>query len=162
MKVPVTPYSVLTEQLPVPTPPPAEPVPSTSSHGLSNFVIQDLLHNNNHNGLIQLHNVQTEAVGINKSDYAVDCNAVVMNSTLVPSLVPYTDTELNEQISEDTQLLPNKQKMPVEAVVVKELTSHGADFGLKWSHLVCCILVLSVVLPLYVWYSLHKPDKNST
>lgn len=157
--MPVTPYSVLTERLPMPLP--MEPVPSTSSHVPTNPIIQELLHNNNLNAQSPLQNVQAQEMGINNSDYAIDCNAVVMNSTLAPSVVPYLDTEVNESISEDTQLLPNKQKIPVEAVVVKELTSHGADLGLKWSHLVCCILVLGVVIPLvYVLFYLHKPDEH--
>ncbi|XP_028175411.1 lysM and putative peptidoglycan-binding domain-containing protein 3 isoform X2 [Ostrinia nubilalis] len=160
VKVPVTPYSVLTERLPLPQ---AEPVPSTSSH-VPIIPVQDFLHNNNHNGQPMLDNLPREEKAINNTDYAIDCNTVVMNSTLAPSVVPFTDTELNDPVSEDTQLLPNKPKLSVEAVVVKELTSHGADFGLKWFHLACVILILCFVVPLlYILINVHKPEhENST
>ncbi|KAL0869780.1 hypothetical protein ABMA27_006004 [Loxostege sticticalis] len=159
VKVPVTPYSVLTERLPMPA---SEPVPSTSSQ-VPTIPVQDLLHNNNHNGQSTLHSLPVGDTGINNGDYAVDCNTVVMNSTLAPSIVPYTDTELNEPVSEDTQLLPNKPKMSVEAVVVKELTSHGADLGLKWFHLMCIVLVLCVVIPIvYVLFYVQKPEHDNS
>ncbi|CAH0401321.1 unnamed protein product [Chilo suppressalis] len=160
VKIPVTPYSVLTERLPM-THPGFEPIPSTSAHIQVNNSIQELIQPSS-----QKSNNAKEETSINNSDFAIDCNSVVMNSTLSPSLVPYTDSEVTEAVSEDTQLLPNKQKISVEAVVVKELTSHGADLGLKWFHLVCCMLVLGVVIPIvYVMFYLQKPDHehiNST
>ncbi|XP_047996942.1 lysM and putative peptidoglycan-binding domain-containing protein 3 isoform X2 [Leguminivora glycinivorella] len=125
VKVPVTPYSVLTEIMS----PPLDAVPSTSKEINGN------------------------------TDFAIDCNAIVMNSTLAPAVIPYTDAEPTEPITEDTQLLPNKLRETVETVVVKELTSHGADFGLKWYHLLCCVLILGVVIPLvYVLFYLDKHE----
>lgn len=132
LKVPVTPFSILTEMVPSPS----EPAPSTSNVPASSL-------NNNVEG---------------KGDFAIDCNEVVMNSTLSPTVIPYTDTDVNDPISEDTQLLPNKEKVTVEAVVVKQLTSQGADFGIKWYHLVCLLLVLGFVVPL--WYVLFDLEKH--
>lgn len=156
LKVPVTPYSVLTELIPTQN---SEPVPSTSSSYdpmPANHSIQELLHNT-HNGVQNPQNNITET----KDDFAIDCNAVVLNSTLAPSIVPYSDVEQNEAVSEDTQLLPNRPKDPVESVVVKELTSHGADFGLKWFHLLCFVLILGVVIPLvYVMFYLDKHEHS--
>lgn len=157
VKVPVTPYSVLTERLPT-TQPGFEPIPSTSTHIQLNSSMQELIPSLP-SSFGQPSVISNNVLSINNGDFAVDCNAVVMNSTLTPSLVPYTDTESTEPVSEDTQLLPNKQKISVEAVVVKELTSHGADLGLKWFHLVCCMLVLGVVIPIvYVLFYLPKPE----
>lgn len=127
----MTPFSVLTETVPTTQ---KDPIPCTS-----------------HNAPITQHN--TDA----KGDFEIDCNEVVMNSTLTPSVIPYTDTEVNEPMTEDSQLLPNKEQVSVETVVVKQLTSHGADLGIKWYHLVCLLLVLGFVVPL--WYVLFDLDK---
>ncbi|XP_047031462.1 lysM and putative peptidoglycan-binding domain-containing protein 3 [Helicoverpa zea] len=157
IKVPVTPYSVLTELVPTQQ---TEPVPSTSNNA-SHTVIQELLNVNHYNGTLAPNNVTVNAPPKEEVQCSIDCNAVVMNSTLAPSVVPYTDSEQNEQATEDTQLLPSKEKISVEAVVVKELTSHGADFGLKWFHLVCCMLILGVVIPLvYVMFYLDKHEHS--
>ncbi|CAK1584328.1 unnamed protein product [Parnassius mnemosyne] len=160
LKVPVTPYSVLTELIPTSQEP--QPGPSTSKQALSHFSIHNLLHSTTSNELanepLKDGNKSTD---IKENDCSIDCNAVVLNSTLAPSVIPYTDSEQNEAVSEDTQLLPNKQKISVEAVVVKELTSHGADFGIKWFHLVCCMLILGVVIPLvYVMFYLDKHEHS--
>ncbi|XP_049877176.1 lysM and putative peptidoglycan-binding domain-containing protein 3 [Pectinophora gossypiella] len=155
IKVPVTPYSVLTELMPSSQ---QNPVPSTSTYTLTSAtpVAQEPV-NNTHKAVQSSQNNNTEV----KNDYAIDCNEVVLNSTLAPSLVPYTDVDPSEAMSEDTQLLPPKQREPVESVVVKELTSHGADFGLKWFHLVGCMLVLGVVIPLiYVMFYLDKTHEH--
>lgn len=156
--MPVTPYSVLTELIPSPHP---EAVPSTSNNA-SHTVSQELLNTNHFNGPINQNNISINASPKEEVQCAIDCNTVVMNSTLAPSIVPYTDCEQNEQATEDTKLLPsNKEKISVESVVVKELTSHGADFGLKWFHLVCCMLVLGVVIPLvYVMFYLDKHEHS--
>uniref|UniRef100_A0A2A4K930 LysM domain-containing protein n=2 Tax=Heliothis virescens TaxID=7102 RepID=A0A2A4K930_HELVI len=157
IKVPVTPYSVLTELVPTQQ---TEPVPSTSNNA-SQTVIQELLNVNHYNGPLAPNNVSINAPPKEEVQCSIDCNTVVMNSTLAPSVVPYTDSEQNEQATEDTQLLPSKEKISVEAVVVKELTSHGADFGLKWFHLVCCMLILGVVIPLvYVMFYLDKHEHS--
>lgn len=156
VKVPVTPYSVLTELIPTQ---PSEPTPSTSTSPTNN-VIKELLNTNNFNELLNQNNLSiNNTKPKDDGQCAIDCNTVVMNSTVTPSVVPYTDSEQNELATEDTQLLPSKEKISVEAVVVKELTSHGADFGLKWFHLVCVMLVLGVVIPLiYVLFYLDKPE----
>ncbi|XP_035435001.2 lysM and putative peptidoglycan-binding domain-containing protein 3 isoform X1 [Spodoptera frugiperda] len=159
IKVPVTPYSVLTELIPTQ---PSDPVPAASNN-TSHTGIQELLNTNHYNGLINQNNVSVNAPPKEELQCSIDCNSVVMNSTLAPSVVPYTDSEQNEQATEDTQLLPSKEKISVEAVVVKELTSHGADFGLKWFHLVCCMLILGVVIPLvYVMFYLDKHEHSET
>lgn len=155
IKVPVTPYSVLTEL--IPTPPPQQPFPSTSNQDSTSLMMHNLLQNPVENKL-HLQSDIPNGTDTKDGDFAIDCNAVVLNSTLAPSVLPYTDAEQSEYVSEDTQLLPNKPKVPVEAVVVKQLTSQGADFGLKWYHLICCLLVLGVVTPLlYVMFYLTKP-----
>lgn len=157
IKVPVTPYSVLTELIPLQHTEPV-PMPSTSIN-TSNTVIQELLNTNNYIELLNQNNVSINTPPKEDVQCSIDCNTVVMNSTLAPSVVPYTDSEQNEQATEDTKLLPSKEKISVEAVVVKELTSHGADFGLKWFHLVCCMLILGVVIPLvYVMFYLDKHE----
>lgn len=151
IKVPVTPYSLLTELIPAPQ---VESAPSTSSNTPTHIV--QGLDNTNYN---QLHSINN--LGINEINFSTDCNAVVMNSTVAPSIIPYTD-EITEPISEDTQLLPNKERIPVETVVVKQLTSQGADFGIKWFHLMCCLLILCVVLPIvYVMFYLDKHEHSS-
>ncbi|OWR41245.1 lysM and putative peptidoglycan-binding domain-containing protein 3 [Danaus plexippus plexippus] len=160
IKVPVTPYSVLTELIPAQQTP--EPTPSTSSHISTSLNMNNLLQDPVQNRLLPT-NLDTSPKKIESKDgdYSIDCNTVVLNSTLTPLVVPYTDSEQNESISEDTKLLPNKQKVPVEAVVVKELTSHGADFGLKWFHLLCFVLVLGFAAPLiYVMFYLDKPEHS--
>lgn len=155
IKVPVTPYSVLTELVPTR---PQEPVSSTSANQASNAVIQDLS-TKNFNELLNPNKTISNSLTQKDVQCSIDCNTVVMNSTVAPAVVPYTDSEQNEQATEDTQLLPNKEKISVEAVVVKELTSHGADFGLKWFHLVCFMLILGVVIPLvYVLFYLDKHE----
>ncbi|KAJ0174212.1 hypothetical protein K1T71_010358 [Dendrolimus kikuchii] len=148
IKVPVTPYSVLTELTPAH---PTEPTPSTSSLGKTSTELQLL--QGSANGVSQNNSIQKD------DDYSIDCNTVVMNSTVAPAIIPYTDTEPTEDVTEDTQLLPNKEKVCVEAVVVKELTSHGADFGLKWFHLVCFILIMGVVVPIVYIYKTVYLDK---
>ncbi|XP_063540650.1 lysM and putative peptidoglycan-binding domain-containing protein 3 isoform X1 [Cydia strobilella] len=150
VKVPVTPYSVLTEI----TSPRLDAVPSTSKTmpGVQSVI-------DNHKTFLPpgSQNIDKEINGNN--DFAIDCNAIVMNSTLAPAVIPYTDVEPAEPITEDTQLLPNKLRESVETVVVKELTSHGADFGMKWYHLLCCVLILGVVIPLvYVFFYLDKHE----
>ncbi|KAL4712595.1 hypothetical protein ACJJTC_007190 [Scirpophaga incertulas] len=151
VKIPVTPYSILTERLPVSIAQLSESEPSTSTNVSSNHTVPQP------NGPLQTSLPKNESS--TNGDYAIDCNAVVMNSTLTPSVIPYTDAEEIETVSEGTQLLPNKEKISVEAVVVKELTSHGADFGLKWFHLVCCMIVMGVVIPIvYVLFYLQKPE----
>ncbi|CAH2042237.1 unnamed protein product, partial [Iphiclides podalirius] len=159
IKVPVTPYSVLTELIPPQEP---QPTPSTSKQTLPNFSIHhNILQSTSSNGIQKEINDNLKNIENKEDDCAIDCNAVVLNSTLTPSVIPYTDSEQNEVMSEDTQLLPNKPKISVEAVVVKELTSHGADFGLKWFHLVCCMLILGVVIPLvYVIFYLDKHEHS--
>lgn len=149
IKVPVTPYSVLTELVPVNQP---DPTPSTSAH-TSNSALQELLH-----GSINDVPENSNNTSQREEDSSIDCNAVVMNTTLTPSIVPYRDTEaIEEEITEDSQLLPNKEKVCVEAVVVKQLTAQGADLGLKWFHLVSFVLLLGVVIPLvYVIFYLDK------
>lgn len=138
-------------------------MPSTSNSS-SHSVLHELLNTNNYNGPINQNNVSINAPPKEDLECSIDCNSVVMNSTLAPSVAPYTDSEQNEQLlaTEDTQLLPsNKEKISVESVVVKELTSHGADFGLKWFHLVCCMLILGVVIPLvYVMFYLDKHEHS--
>lgn len=147
LKVPITPYSVLTEMIPTNL---TEPIPSTSSQ--TSNTCQELIHNNyNSSG-----NGKTDP---KDNDWAIECNEIVLNSTLAPAVLPYKDTEPVEHASEDTQLLSNKEKISVEAVVVKQLTSHGADFGLKWFHLLCFVLILGVFAPLiYVMFFLEKHD----
>ncbi|CAK1550692.1 unnamed protein product [Leptosia nina] len=153
IKVPVTPYSVLTEL--IPTIKPEVPKPSTSIHAPTTLTMENLMENPVQNKIVQ--KVDNEV----KDDFEIDCNAVVLNSTLAPSVIPYTDTEPNETVSEDTQLLPNKDRVSVEAVVVKQLTSQGADFGLKWFHLVCFVLVLGVIAPIvYVLFYLDKHEHS--
>lgn len=159
IKVPVTPYSVLTELIPPPNEP--QPTPSTSKQLVPSFSIHDMLQNTTPNSIPKEINDNYKNNNNKEDDCAIDCNTVVLNSTLAPAVIPYTDSEQNEAISEDTQLLPNKPKISVEAVVVKELTSHGADFGLKWFHLVCCMLILGVVIPLvYVMFYLDKHEHS--
>lgn len=146
IKVPITPYSVLTERIPTQG---IEQVHPTSSQTLTTS--QELIHNNNGPG-----NSRSEQ---REDDCAIDCNEIVLNSTLTPAILPYTDLEPTEAASEDTQLLPNKEKVSVDAVVVKHLTSQGADFGLKWFHLLCFVLVLGVAAPLiYVLFVLEKHE----
>lgn len=130
---------------------PAEPAPANSNISKSSTI--DLLHENS-NGISQ------ESINTAQDDLTIDCNTVVINSTVAPAVVPYKETEPTEEdVTEDTQLLPNKEKVCIEAVIVKEMTSHGADLGLKWFHLVCCMLVLAVVVPLmYVMFYLDKHD----
>ncbi|XP_045777631.1 lysM and putative peptidoglycan-binding domain-containing protein 3 isoform X2 [Maniola jurtina] len=152
IKVPVTPYSVLTEIIPAAKP--AEPVPSTSTSTSLN--LENLLQSPVLNRL-----PQNDTATSNEGDFSIDCNAVVLNSTLAPSVIPYTDTEQNELASEDTQLLPGKVKEPVEAVVVKQLTSQGADLGLKWFHLLAFVIVLGVFAPIiYVLFFLDKHEHS--
>ncbi|XP_046969839.1 lysM and putative peptidoglycan-binding domain-containing protein 3 isoform X1 [Vanessa cardui] len=160
IKVPVTPYSVLTEMIPAPQPQP--PLPSTSNQVSTSLSMHNMLYQPVENNSPQKHNNNIQnGIETKEADFAIDCNTVVMNSSLAPSVTPYTDTEQNESISEDTQLLPSKTKVPVEAVVVKELTSHGADFGLKWYHLVCCLLILGVLTPLlYIMFYLDKHEHS--
>ncbi|XP_059054919.1 lysM and putative peptidoglycan-binding domain-containing protein 3 [Achroia grisella] len=157
IKVPVTPYSVLTEMIPTHLP---ELQSSSSNNVPTNHILKELLENNHTSSLSQQKNSQIENVSPRENgDHTIDCNSIVLNSTLAPSVATYTDMEGNETVSEDTQLLPNKQKEPVEAVVVKELTSHGADFGLKWFHLVGFMLILGVVVPLvYIMFYLDKHE----
>ncbi|XP_013187625.2 lysM and putative peptidoglycan-binding domain-containing protein 3 [Amyelois transitella] len=157
IKVPVTPYSILTETLPMTI---VNPVPSTSKETPKNSLFQDLntnLHNRGNHSNILLNDSLTKG----NNDCEIDYNKIVLNSKLAPSLIPYTDTELLEPVSEDTQLLPsNKNKESVETVVVKQLTSQGADFGLKWYHLLSCVLVLGVLIPIvYVLFFLEKPHE---
>lgn len=136
IKVPITPFSVLTELVPTELNPTA-PVALASS---SNQNIEN-----------------------NNIDYSINCNEIVLNSSLAPSVVPYTDVETTEQISEDTKLLPSNgpKRETIEAVVVKELTSHGADFGLKWYHLVGCLMVLGVLIPIiYVIFYIDKHEHH--
>ncbi|CAG4946738.1 unnamed protein product [Colias eurytheme] len=148
IKVPVTPYSVLTELVPSTQPP--EPTPSTSNHAPTTLTMENLMENPVANKLTK-----------QNDDFEIDCNAVVLNSTVAPSVIPYTDTEPNEPVTEDTKLLPNKERVSVEAVVVKQLTSQGADFGLKWFHLVCFVLILCVVVPIvYVLFVLDKHEHS--
>lgn len=133
---------MLTERLPVPL----DDVPSTSSYSIVN----------NHNGLPQTSINNSDPIEVNgNNDFAVDCNAIVLNSTLAPSVIPYTDVEPVESVSEDTKLLPSKPRESVETVVVKELTSHGADFGLKWYHLLCCVLLLGLIPLVYIFRNVH-------
>lgn len=135
MKVPVTPYSVLTETLHAQV----QPVPSTSANSKS-------FENNNKP---------------KSGEFALNCNEVVLNSNLSPAVIPYTDADTNETIDEDTKLLPTNEKEPVETVVVKEFTSHGADFGINWFHLVCCLLLLGVIIPLvYVIFYVDKHEHH--
>ncbi|CAH2232218.1 lysM and putative peptidoglycan-binding domain-containing protein 3 isoform X2 [Pararge aegeria] len=158
IKVPVTPYSVLTEI--IPTEPSPEPLPSTSSTSTS-LHLENILQSPMQNRLIQNKDTSSNGNHSNDGDFAIDCNTVVLNSTLMPSVIPYTDAEQNEVASEDTKLLPGKVKEPVEAVVVKQLTSQGADFGLKWFHLLCFVLVLGVFAPLiYVLFFLDKHEHS--
>lgn len=156
IKVPVTPYSVLTELMPSKT----ETTPSTSTN--TSNAISHLLSANNE--LFSQDNILTNQANENDDlQCSIDCNSVVMNSSIAPSIVPYTDSEQNDPATEDTQLLPPKEKISVEAVVVKELTSHGADFGLKWFHLLCVVLILGVVTPLwYIMFYLDKPKHEDT
>ncbi|XP_014361933.2 lysM and putative peptidoglycan-binding domain-containing protein 3 isoform X1 [Papilio machaon] len=161
IKVPVTPYSVLTELIPAGEE--SQPVPSTSKQLLPNLNLPNILQHTSVNGLTSEILKDVPKTDSKENDCAIDCNAVILNSTLTPSVIPYMDSEQNDAISEDTQLLPNnKPKISVEAVVVKELTSHGADFGLKWFHLVGCMLILGVVIPLvYVMFYLDKHTDTS-
>lgn len=134
---------------------PSQPHQSTSTPKPNSITTRELLHEPAPvNGFSQ--SINTDQTDINCE---IDYNTVVMNSTLTPAVVPYADIEQTENITEDTQLLPNKEKVCVEAVVVKELTSHGADFGLKWFHLVCFMLILGVVAPLvYIIFCLDTHE----
>lgn len=114
-----------------------EPVPSTSNHVHTNTKQTTIIQNN------------CDEIK-NENDFAIDCNEVVLNSQLAPSVVPYTDAETSEAVSEDTKLIPNKERESVETVVVKDFATHGADFGLKWYHLVGFLLILSVVAPFVI------------
>lgn len=143
--MPVTPYSVLTEMIPTST------TPSTSKQ-----VPITPIQNTTNQTDVSVHNNNTKT---KENDFSIDCNAVVMNSTLAPAVLPYTDMEMTDPVSEDTKLLPSKDRVPVETVVVKQLTSQGADFGIKWYHLVFCLLALGVVTPLvYVLFYLDKHE----
>ncbi|XP_045522513.1 lysM and putative peptidoglycan-binding domain-containing protein 3 isoform X1 [Pieris brassicae] len=152
IKVPVTPYSVLTEIVPNSKDP--ELITSTSKHAPTLLTMENLLES-------PVQRLQLKDKDGKDADFEIDCNAVVLNSTLAPSVVPYTDIDTNESVSEDTQLLPNKERESVETVVVKQLTSQGADFGLKWFHLVCFILLLGVIAPIvYVLFFLGKHEHS--
>lgn len=155
IKVPVTPYSVLTELIPPSEA--AEPVPTSSSLPQNHSSIHELM-NNTQNENHNLPNNNTES----SDDFAIDCNAVVLNSTLAPAVIPYTDIEPSEAITEDTQLLPNKKiRESLDAVVVKELTSHGADFGLKWYHLLGFVLIVGAVIPIvYIILNVETPEHH--
>lgn len=151
IKVPVTPYSVLTEIIPNSN----TPEPSTSKHAPTLLTMENLMVNPVQNRIQKKENEEKDV------DFEIDCNAVVLNSTLAPSVIPYTDVDTNEAVSEDTQLLPNKERESVETVVVTQLTSQGADFGLKWFHLLCFILLLGVIAPiLYVLFVLDKHEHS--
>ncbi|XP_053614930.1 lysM and putative peptidoglycan-binding domain-containing protein 3 isoform X2 [Plodia interpunctella] len=156
IKVPVTPYSILTETMPTKV---LNPVPSTSKEIPNNSLFQDLYPNLHNRGAHN--NVQDDSLAKGSDDCEIDYNKIVLNSKLAPSVIPFTDNEILEPVTEDTQLLPgNKSKDTVETVVVKQLTSQGADFGLKWYHLLSCILVLGVLIPLvYVFFILDKPHE---
>lgn len=131
---------------------PSQPAPATSITPPTNQLLQ-LLEDNTQK---EVPNVQDNTE--TKDECAIDCNTIVLNSTLTPSVVPYVDEQM-EPMSEDTQLLPNKPRESVEAVVVKQLTSQGADFGIKWFHLVCLVLILVVVVPIvYVLFYLDKHE----
>lgn len=149
IKVPITPYSVLTERIPIEQG--VELVPSTSTQ--TSTFLQELTQNHS--------NQQNSGANLrDDNDCSIDCNAIVLNSTLTPAVKLYKDIEPAEQVSEDTLLLPNKEKdkTSVEAVIVKQLTSQGADFGLKWYHLVSVIFILCLLVPL--WIVLFKIDKQ--
>lgn len=154
IKVPVTPYSVLTEVIPAPET--AEPVPTSSTLPQNHSSIHELMNNTQNESHNLLNNTESN------DDFSIDCNAVVLNSTLTPAVIPYTDGEPTEAITEDTQLLPNrKTRESLDAVVVKELTSHGADFGLKWYHLLGFVLIAGAVIPiLYIILKVENPEHH--
>lgn len=156
IKVPVTPYSVLTEL--IPSSETAEPVPTSSSMPQNHSSIHELMNNTQSENHNLPNNNNTES----NDDFAIDCNAVVLNSTLAPAVIPYTDAESTETITEDTQLLPNKKtRESLDAVVVKELTSHGADFGLKWYHLLGFVLIVGAVIPIvYIILKVENPEHH--
>lgn len=147
LKVPVTPYSVLTE-----------------AFAQRNNDIANTLTSSQKIAIPDIDEVQTinplmPDTGQNStSSFETDCKAAILNSKVNHYPKVYKDTVVdNSIISDTTRLLsPNEtngQAMGVETVVVKEFTSHGADFGIKWVHLVICILVLGFAIPLiYVFY----------
>ncbi|GBP22678.1 LysM and putative peptidoglycan-binding domain-containing protein 3 [Eumeta japonica] len=141
IKVPVTAYSVLTELMPT----------EQNSDPLPPAVNQTPLDSND----------QIIVENINEDSFSIDCNATILNSTVAPSIVPYVD-EPSDAVTEDTKLLPSNQRIAVENVVVKELTSHGADLGLKWYHLVVCMLLLGVIGPvIYIMFFLDEPEHGT-
>ncbi|XP_077287510.1 lysM and putative peptidoglycan-binding domain-containing protein 3 [Arctopsyche grandis] len=71
----------------------------------------------------------------------------------------FTDDSVNGSESLPLLIESVHHDPSVEDIVLKEFTSKGDDFGIKWIHLLLLMLLLCVVIPIYVFY-LAEHQKN--
>lgn len=172
LKIPVTAYSLLTEGLPlVHTSGHNSP---TRSNGASNT--ED---NKENIPLVTDNDFQQKLIvaSVNASEIKLPkySNASSLHGD---NVFPSTSKDFNnvsrsipidQQISNDinldnnsTPLLIDQRPHPqtVESTVITEFTTKGADFGIKWIHLIGCALMMAFIIPLiYVFYIAEHPEK---
>lgn len=169
LKIPVTAYSLLTEGLPqVHTSGHNSP---TRSNGATNTE-----QNKENIPLATDDNFQQKLIvaSVNASEIklAKYSNA---SSSHKDNVFPSTSKDFNnvarsiaidQQTSKfdnnSTPLLIDQRPHPqtVESTLITEFTTQGADFGIKWIHLVGCILMMAFIIPLvYVVYIAEHPGK---
>lgn len=172
LKIPVTAYSLLTEGLPlVHTSGHNSPTRSNSATNTGdNKENIPLVTDKNFQQKLIVASVNASEIKLPKYSNAslLHGNNVFPSSSKdlnnVPRSIPI-DQQTTNSIDLDnnsTPLLIEQRPQPqtVESTLITEFTTRGADFGIKWVHLIGCALMMAFIIPLiYVVYIAEHRDK---
>lgn len=143
LKVPISAYSLLTESLPQ-VHKSGTNSPTVSKSSTEVLPVEDEK------------DLQQKLIIASVNSTQIEVSKVELNNSNV--LLQSDDENATVQMP----LIPNRTNgnTSIEAVVVNEFTSKGADLGLKWIHLLLCVLILGVLIPIiYVVYIAEHPEK---
>lgn len=147
IKVPVQPYSLLTE--------PAEQKNLIHENGqphLSANQSETTVQN-----LVDLENL----CKLNASSSAVEINTIILNSTIQPLFNDESSEYTNETETDQLIFSPENGTTKSNDYVVNTFTCSGADWGLSWFQLICFFLLLGFAGPIiYVLYIAESSDKH--
>lgn len=78
-----------------------------------------------------------------------EINNIILNSVIEP----ISQTDINEEVSSNSSLLsPSEREINQERVLNRTFSCSGADWGLTWFHVIGISLLIWIGVPIYIFY----------
>ncbi|KAJ8673727.1 hypothetical protein QAD02_004989 [Eretmocerus hayati] len=145
IKVPVQPYSLLTET-----------INQTSESG-------DTTTGKPKENVCQAHLVNLMPAPTPSTSSLVEINSIIFNSTLEPSSEVCDTPFVVEETETDHLISSSHNDTTAKSAIVNTFKCSGADWGLSWFQLLCFFLILGVFVPIiYLVYIAEKPKPHGS